>query len=52
MLTKEIDDEREILNLTDYDELFERMLYSPSLIDEEGLMKRLSFINRLEAEIQ
>ena len=44
---KDLSNEREIKNLTHFDSLFETMFFSPSEIDENGLILRLGFVNKI-----
>jgi hypothetical protein len=47
MLTEQLDSERSVKNLTEYDELFDKMLYTPSSIDESKLIVMLDLVNRM-----
>ena len=47
LLTKELNTQREVVNFTDFDSVFESMLYGKSEIDEFGLAKRLDFVSKL-----
>ena len=47
MLTKDLDNEREVVNYKDFDSVFDDMLYGKQEIDEVGLAKRLDFVSKL-----
>lgn len=47
LLTKDLSNEREIVNFKDFDSVFENLLYGKSVIDEFGLAKRLDFVSKL-----
>lgn len=50
-LTKDLDANRDVRNLTHFDNLFETMFFKPSEIDENGLILRLGFVNKISALI-
>jgi len=47
LLTEDLSREREIVNYTDFDTIFENLLYGKSEVDEFGLSKRLDFVSKL-----
>jgi hypothetical protein len=47
MLTEKLDRDRQIKNLTEFDSLFVDILYGQSKIDEDGLILRLEFVNKI-----
>lgn len=46
-LTKDLTNERQIKDLKHFDNLFDGMLFTPSEIDENGLILRLGFVNKI-----
>jgi hypothetical protein len=49
MLTKDLDNEREVQNYNYFDSLFDSILFSEMKIDVEGLKLRLEFVNKMLA---
>ena len=46
-LTSDLQDEREITNFTEFDEIFESILYSTTAVNESGILKRLNFVMKI-----
>jgi hypothetical protein len=46
-LTEDLDSEREVTNYTEFDEIFESVLYSTTAVDEAGILKRLNFVMKI-----
>jgi len=47
LLTEDLNKEREVVNFTEFDTIFDNLLYGKSEIDEFGLSKRLDFVSKL-----
>lgn len=47
MLTSDLEDERTVTNFTEFDEIFESVLYSTTAVDESGVLKRLNFVMKI-----
>ena len=46
-LTEDLDSEREVTNYTEFDGIFESVLYSTTAVDEAGILKRLNFVMKI-----
>jgi hypothetical protein len=46
-LTNDLDSERDVTNYTEFDEIFESILYSNTPVDESGILKRLNFVMQI-----
>jgi hypothetical protein len=46
-LTVDLEEGRSITNYTEFDAIFESMLYSTTAVDESGILKRLNFVMKI-----
>jgi hypothetical protein len=46
-LTADLEEDRTITNYTEFDEIFEKMLFSVNTVDESGILKRLNFVMKI-----